>query len=199
MNTATSSARRKFLINSVTASLGAVLLPSSVLAAPDGYGIEGQVAPELEISHWIDGQGKSTNFSLAEQRGKFVFMECWQAWCPGCHSHGFPGLQKIHAALKDSDYFTAVAIQTTFEGYSSNTIDKLQVMQQRYELPIVMGHDQGNNATHSRPNTMRSYRTGGTPWAILISPEGIVLYNDFSIDAENTIAYLKAEISKLAS
>lgn len=198
MNTTYASERRKFLLKSATASLGGLLLPASVFAA-EGYGILGQAAPELEIPHWIDGQGKATNFSLAEQRGKFVFIECWQAWCPGCHSHGFPGLQKIHAALKDSEYFTAVAIQTTFEGYSSNTIDKLEVMQQRYALPITMGHDQGSSDTHSYPNTMRSFRTGGTPWAILISPDGIVLYNDFSIDAENTIAYLNTEIAKLSA
>ena len=199
MNTPYSSKRRKFLLQSTTAGLGSVLLPASVFAAPDGYGILGQAAPELEISHWVDGEGKPTKFSLAEQRGKFVFIECWQAWCPGCHSHGFPGLQKIHAALKDSQYFTAVAIQTTFEGYSSNTIDKLEVMQQRYSLPIIMGHDQGNSDTHTHPTTMRSYRTGGTPWAILISPDGIVLYNDFSIHAENVITYLNTEIEKLSA
>ncbi len=187
--------RRQLLLSGVAATL----LPgmSASLAAPKGYGIVGEIAPELDVPHWIDGEGNPDNFSLAAQRGKFVMLECWQAWCPGCHSHGFPALQKIHAHFKDSDYFIAAAIQTIFEGYASNTVDKLRVMQQRYDLPIPMGHDQGDSDTHERPNTMRSYRTGGTPWAILISPDGYVIYNDFSIDADNAIAYLQTEIDQL--
>lgn len=190
-----SSGRRQFLSTGLAVGLGA--LSPSAFSAPKGYGIEGKLAPELDVPQWIDGEGQPGSFTLAEHRGKFVFLECWQAWCPGCHSHGFPALQKIYAQFKDNEYFIAAGIQTTFEGYASNTSDKLRVMQKRYDLPIAMGHDQGNPETHSRPNTMRSYRTGGTPWAILISPDGVVVYNDFSIDADNAIAFLQKETDKL--
>ncbi len=185
--------RRKLILSGIAAAL----LPGASLAAPKGYGIAGKQAPELDVPYWIDGAGNPGSFSLAAHQGKFVMLECWQSWCPGCHSHGFPALQKIHAEFKESDFFIAAGIQTTFEGYSTNTVDKLQEMQQRYDLPIMMGHDEGDSETHERPNTMRSYRTGGTPWAILISPDGYVIYNDFSIDADSTIAYLQGEIEKL--
>lgn len=58
---------------------------------------------------------------------------------------------------------------------------------ERYDLPIMMGYDAGDSQTGRHPNTMTSYRSGGTPWAILISPDGKVLYNDFGIDAGATI------------
>ena len=185
-----SSNRRKILLTGLLAGTGTSLMSNLGLSAQNGYGIEGQLAPELEVGQWIDGQGHPTSFTLADHRGKFVFMELWQAWCPGCHSHGFPTLQKIYAEFKDNTHFVPVGIQTTFEGYASNTADKMRTMQKRYSLPIVMGHD-------ARPKTMASYRTGGTPWAILISPGGRVLYNDYGIDGDSAIKYLHAEISKL--
>ena len=141
------------------------------------------------VSEWIDGDGKPTSFKLSEQKGKFIFMEFWQAWCPGCHAHGFPSLKKMTDALSDNKHFVSIAIQTTFEGFSTNTADQMQVMQKRYDLPIIMGHDAGNEEAH--PYTMKSYRSGGTPWAVLISPEGKVIYNDFSIQPESAIAYIK--------
>ena len=183
--------------NIMKAGAASLLLPKTAFAANNNYGIVGQEAPELEISHWIDAKGKPTSFKLANHRGKFVFMEFWQFWCPGCHSHGFPGLKKISDALKDSKHFVAVAIQTTFEGHSSNTANKLQVIQKQYDLDIVMGHDAGDANSHENPKTMIDYRSGGTPWAILISPEGKVLFNDFQINPEGAITLLKQEISKM--
>ncbi len=174
-----------------------LLIPIPATSAAQKNGITGQAAPELDVGTWIDGQGNNTRFNLSAQRGKFVFLELWQAWCPGCHSHGFPTLQNIYAEFKDSEHFIAVGIQTTFEGYSVNTVDKLRIMQQRYDLPIIMGHDAGDAQTGRRPNTMVSYRSGGTPWAILISPDGIVLYNDFGIDSQGAIDYLRTEIAAL--
>ncbi len=172
--------------------------PKLVTAAASGYGIEGKIAPEFEISQWIDGEGQPGSFVLAEQRGKFVLLECWQAWCPGCHSHGFPTLQKVYAAFKESDYFIAVGVQTTFEGYASNTPDKMREMQKRYDLPITMGFDAGDQVNGTHPSTMINYRTGGTPWVVLISPGGRVLYNDFGMDGDSAVAYLNSEIAKIS-
>ena len=44
---------------------------------------------------------------------------------------------------------------------------------------------------------MRSYRSGGTPWAVLISPDGDVLYNDFGIDPDGAVDFLRKAIDKL--
>lgn len=186
-----SAPRRTFLL----ASASALLLPFASHAASRNYGIIGQSAPELDVSQWIDANGKPSSFKLADHKNKFIFMEFWQSWCPGCHKHGFPSLKKISDAFKDNEHFVAVAIQTTFEGFSTNTADKMQEIQQQYKLNITMGHDAGDEKNH--PKTMRDYRSGGTPWAVLISPEGKVIYNDFSVDPESAIKYIKREIGKM--
>ncbi|MBN9318891.1 MAG: hypothetical protein J0I28_04290, partial [Caulobacterales bacterium] len=38
---------------------------------------------------------------------------------------------------------------------------------------------------------MRRYRNGGTPWFILIDPDGRVVYNHFRIDADKLVTFLK--------
>lgn len=187
-----SNQRRTFLL----AGAATLLLPKMALSSTERYGIVGQAAPELKVSEWIDGEGKPTSFKLSEQKGKFVFMEFWQAWCPGCHSHGFPTLKKITDEFKDSKHFVPIAIQTTFEGFSVNTANQMRVIQKRYDLPIVMGHDAGKEGVH--PHTMRSYRSGGTPWAVLISPEGKVIFNDFNISPEGAIKFLMTAIEKIS-
>ena len=36
---------------------------------------------------------------------------------------------------------------------------------------------------------MLDYRTGGTPWMILINPQRQVVFNEFGIDVDNAIAF----------
>lgn len=192
------SRERRNVLKAGVAGAAALFLPGTG-TANSGYGIAGEMAPELDISDWIDGDGKPTTFKLADHKGKFVFMEFWQSWCPACHSHGFPTLKKITDAFEGNKYFTAVAIQTTFEGHSVNTADKMREVQQRYDLNIVFGHDAGDpKKWEGHPKTMIEYRSGGTPWAVLISPEGKVLFNDFLISSENAIKVLREEIAGIA-
>ncbi len=191
--------RRKFLLAGAAATVAAVtpeiLAPKTAQAAANGYGIVGKQAPELKVPLWIDGKGKPTTFSLSDHKGKFVFLEFWQAWCPGCHKHGFPTLKKLVDEFKGSKHFVPVAIQTTFEGFSANNSKQMRAIQMRYDLDIVFGHDEGTAEEH--PHTMKSYRSGGTPWAVLVSPDGDVLYNDFGIDPEGAVTFLKKAIKKL--
>lgn len=193
------SINRRKLIKASAASL---LLPTTIVEAANkkkhNYGILGQVAPELEVPTWVDGKGRPSSFKLADHKGKFVFMEFWQFWCPGCHSHGFPSLKKLSDAFKDNPHFTALSIQTVFEGSWINTENKMDSIQKKYELfDIVMGHESGADQENGHPTTMINYRSGGTPWAVLIGPNGKVIFNDFSFNVENMIAYLKKEITKM--
>ena len=192
-----SNKRRNFLFGSAAAVLAPeMLVPQIAEAAPNRYGIVGNQAPKLKVSQWIDGKGKPTTFKLSDHKGKFVFLEFWQAWCPGCHKHGFPTLKKLVDEFKDSEYFVPVAIQTTFEGFSVNNAKQMRAIQMRYDLDIVFGHDEGTEEEH--PHTMRSYRSGGTPWAVLVSPDGDVLYNDFGIDPDGAVAFIKKAIEELS-
>ncbi len=183
--------RRRFVKTGIFGA-AVVCFPLRVVARAD-YGIVGRSAPELQIDYWIDRNGGRTSFDLAGTRGDWVFLKCWQDWCPGCHSHGFPALKKIADAFIHNPQVTVVGIQTTFEGFGTNTREKVRKIQLQYKLPITMGHDSGDPDGDYRPSTMRNYRTGGTPWMILIDPAGVVVFNDFSIDAERLIEFLSEE------
>ena len=150
-------------------------------------------APELRVTQWIDADGNPTDpIKLSDYKNKFKVIYCFQSWCPGCHSNGFPALKEMVNALSGSDKVVFLAIQTVFEGHGENTYDKLAATQKQYGLRIPFGHDAGDADTHNISNIMMDYGTGGTPWFILIDQQDTVVYADFNLHVENTIHYLRA-------
>ncbi len=192
------SQRRKLLLGStvgVAAASGLILPPRLNAQNSHKYGIRGQQAPEIKLDYWIDKDGKPTNFSVLENRGKWMLLKCFQDWCPGCHSSGFPTLKKFSDAFWDHPKVAIAGIQTVFEGFSTNTLEDVRKNQLRYKLPIPMGHDPGDRETHQRPQTMRKYRTGGTPWLIVIAPDGNVVFNDFHVNTDKLIAFVREQVA----
>lgn len=195
-----SPSRRRFLQQTATAST--LVATSSFAACALGQseprpkpGIEGQKAPELEVDYWIDAEGKPGSFSMAESKGKWVFLKCFQNWCPGCHKSGFPTLKAFSDRFNDHPDVAIAGIQTVFEGYSSNTQDAVRELQLRYKLPIIMGHDPGNPDTEEYSSTMVNYRTGGTPWLILVNPDRVVVFNQFHVNTEALIEYVADKVA----
>ena len=65
-------------------------------------GINSQQAPELRVPYWIDGDGhERAPLTLAELGDGYKVIYCFQHWCPGCHSRGFPTLKKLVKELSD--------------------------------------------------------------------------------------------------
>lgn len=160
------------------------------------YGLAGQQAPELQVPLWVDGEGKKMEkpFTLAGNEGTFTVIYCFQSWCPGCHSAGLPSLQKMVEEFGDNDKIEFLAIQTVFEGAESNTYEKMLETQKKYDLHIPFGHDVGDASTANRSSTMYNYRTGGTPWFIFIDKDGAVIFNDYHVDTDKAIAFLRQEL-----
>ena len=104
---------------------------------------------------------------------------------------GFPTLKKLTEIFKDNDEVVFVGVQTVFEGYSTNTKDKLRENQLKYELKIPMAHAPGNPQTHEIPPIMRNYRSGGTPWTVIIDPSGRVVYNNFHLDVKPAVQLIE--------
>ena len=69
----------------------------------------------------------------------------------------------------------------------------MRKIQLQYGLQMPMGHDPGPD--NQRSSTMMDYRTGGTPWMILINPERKVVFNDYSINAQQAIEFLVSQTS----
>ncbi|MFH6968282.1 MULTISPECIES: peroxiredoxin family protein [Flavobacterium] len=156
------------------------------------YGIEGLKAPEWNIKDWVDGNGnKIAPINLSDLKGKFKVIYCFQSWCPGCHSIGLPSLQAMTEALKDNDNVKFLAVQTVFEGSSSNTYDKMLEVQKKYNLKIPFAQDNGDESTRNISNIMYNYRTGGTPWFIFIDQDDNVIFNDYHLNTEKAIEFLQ--------
>ncbi|MFC0012264.1 peroxiredoxin family protein [Devosia nitrariae] len=153
-------------------------------------GIQGLVAPDLLVSHWIDETGRPrTPLTLNDLGSRHRILFFYQHWCPGCHSHGFPTLLELieHAAPLDVGF---AVVQTVFEGFDVNTADQLRLDQQRYELHVPFGHDP-ISPDGQYPKTMVNYRTGGTPWFVAIDPEGTVIENGFSVDVNKLLSIFR--------
>lgn len=176
------------------------LAQSSLAKKSDSPAIK--LAPELDVPYWIDAEGKETSpFTLAAHKGKWIFLKCFQNWCPGCHATGFPTLRKLVKTFgNDHERIAFAAIQTTFEGHHTNNKAALRPLQLRYETPIPYGHDAGNPklakevAAHY-PSTMRNYATRGTPWMLIIAPDRTLVYSNFHINDDALIDYFQKEFA----
>lgn len=153
---------------------------------------ESFAAKEFEVSQWIDADGnKIQPIKLSDLEGKFKVVFCFQYWCPGCHSKGFPDLCTMVDALKEKNDIICLAIQTVFEGHHENTYDKILETQIQYHLKIPFGHDAGTDGK-SISNVMKNYQTGGTPWFIFIDKNSNVVFSDFHLNTEHAVNFLKS-------
>ncbi len=153
----------------------------------------GPIATDLRVAQWIDHAGEplATPLRLADLGDGYRVIFCFQDWCPGCHSRGFPALQILHANLVDRGVGFA-GIQTVFEGEDANTFDKLRTNQERYSLAIPFGHDVPASGERY-PTFMEDYRSGGTPWFTVIDPNDTVVYADFRVDPGRIMDAVKVD------
>ena len=153
-------------------------------------GIVGLDAPPLGDVRWIDEDGaERAPLSLAELGQGFRILYFFQDWCPGCHAHGFPALVRLVAELADRNVGFA-AVQTVFEGFEVNTFERIRDNQQRYGLTIPFGHAFPESGK-SVPVLMEDYRTGGTPWFVVIAPDGTVVLDGFQLHPDALIRVLR--------
>jgi thiol-disulfide isomerase/thioredoxin len=154
--------------------------------------VVGLAAPPLENIRWIDEDGEERSpLALAELGQGFKILYFFQDWCAGCHAHGFPTFVTLAEELRDKGVGLA-AIQTVFEGSEVNTFDRLRENQRRYGLRVPFGHAVADSASADAvPAIMEAYRSGGTPWFVVIAPDGRVMYNGFRLDAESLVQTLR--------
>ncbi len=152
-------------------------------------GIEGQKAPSFGVDEWIQTNGKSS-LDIDDFKGKVLYLYGFQSWCPGCHSHGFPTLKTLSKYYENDKDVAFVAVQTVFEGFSSNTINAAKKIIKDYALTMPVGQSGLNN---KRSQLMINYKTGGTPWTIIVDKKGIVRFNNFHL----TVDELKMMIDSL--
>jgi thiol-disulfide isomerase/thioredoxin len=169
----------------ITAFVVGLLLVSNISAQDKPTrGIAGDAAPSWEITEWGNLPAGTKSLDVADYKGKTVYLYCFQSWCPGCLKHGFPTLQAIQKHYKNDPNVVFVAVQTTFEGGNVNTFANAKKTVAKFGLDIPVGQ---SGDGEQRSKFLKSYRTGGTPWTIIIGPNGVVAGDDFLFDRKDAI------------
>lgn len=177
---------RKFKITTFVVAM-AVIAFGTTIASPiqaqgqPERGIVGRAAPEWNVSQWQQLPAGKKSINVGDYAGKVTYLYFFQSWCPGCHREGFPTLVALTKKYENDPSVAFVAIQTTFEGHAINTAEKLKKMADRYDLEIPFGQSAGDTGT---PDIMRKYRSGGTPWVVIIDQQGVVRFDGFHISPE---------------
>jgi thiol-disulfide isomerase/thioredoxin len=161
--------------------VAAAVFAACDLAAAQSRGIVGRDAPSFGVSQWRNLPGEAKTLDVDDFRDKVLYLYCFQSWCPGCHSRGFPTLKKLIEVYDDADDVEFITVQTVFEGFSTNTPQAAWSTAERYELDIPVGH---SGSRSQRSQLMRRYRTGGTPWTIIIDKQGVVRYDGFHVQVD---------------
>lgn len=151
-------------------------------------GILGKKAPNLDVATWFRLPKGKRSVDLADFKGDVLYLYFFQSWCPGCHKSGFPTLKSVSTHFAKTPGVSFAAVQTVFEGFGTNTAAKAKAMAERYDLKLPVGHDAGSNDSGSR--VMRRYRSGGTPWTVIVDKSGIVRFNAFHIRPKSAISLI---------
>lgn len=140
----------------------------------------GKIAPEFQTLKWYSGSHHQEikPIYLKDYKGKVIYLHFFQSWCPGCLGDGLPMISKLSKIYEKDKLVKFLAIQTVFEGFQVNSEQKLRPIRKRFDLKIPMSHDDGNKKGSL---LMRKYKTRGTPWVVIISPKGKIIYTNFHI------------------
>lgn len=171
----------------------ALILGGDIHGQQRDLGILGREAPTWEISQWANLPPGVKALDVDDFEGKILYLFCFQSWCPGCHSHGFPTLQTVSKRFAGEEDVSFVTVQTTFEGFHTNNFDKAKETVADFGLDLPVGQSGTQN---ERSELMRRYRTGGTPWTVIIDRNGVVRYNGFNISPDQATAIIKALLAE---
>ena len=134
-------------------------------------------APEWVISEWINGPG----IALSELKGKVVIVEFFQLWCPGCNAFSIPLMKKWTKTFKnelDEGNLAMLSIHTVFEGHDYQTPKRLRSFVKEKGIHHLVGNDKLIDGERL-PETMKRYRTRGTPEMAIIDKNGYIRFQKF--------------------
>ncbi len=160
------------------------LLCFLVFLSPLGAQLIKKPAPELKVDQWVSlpkGQKDGPNLQK-DWKGKVIYLYFFQSWCPGCHSSGFPTLQALKKEFADDPGVEFAAVQTVFEGFSTNTVAAAKRIVARYKLQDIPVGQSGT--PEKRSAVMRDFKTRGTPWTVVIDQKGKVVFEGFHLKPE---------------
>ena len=158
------------------ANLAALLGLVLTLCLPPVYAGT-RTAPEWDVSEWLNGPPAR----LEDLQGKVVIVEFFQLWCPGCNRFSIPLMQTWTETFADEIHagrLFMVSIHTVFEGHDYQTPARLRTFIKEKGIHHLVGIDRHEHGEHL-PETMKKYRTRGTPEMAIIDKRGHIRFQKF--------------------
>jgi peroxiredoxin len=117
---------------------------------------KGVPAPDFTLPG-LDGK----KISLAEYKGKVIFLNIWATWCPPCVEE-MPSMEKLYQKLK-GESFEILAVSIDVSGSES-------------VLPFMKKHKLSFPALLDTKGDIKNlYQTTGVPESFIIDKEGIIV------------------------
>jgi thiol-disulfide isomerase/thioredoxin len=135
------------------------------------------LAPELEVSQWLNAPAQQPPPSLEALRGKVVLVHAFQMLCPGCVMHAVPQAKRVHEALRRED-FAVLGLHSVFEHHETMTPAALAVFASEFRLRFPIGVDRPQPGS-ALPATMAAYGMQGTPTTLLVDRQGRLRLHEF--------------------
>lgn len=133
-------------------------------------------APEIQASEWLG----SEKISISDLKNQVVIIDFFQLWCPGCNSFTKPLLKHWHkkyAKQLQNKKMTIIGVHTVFEGHSIQTLDALKFYLKKNDITHPIANDL--LVSGHLPETMKKYRTRGTPEIAIIDKQGVIRFQEF--------------------
>ncbi len=129
----------------------------------NALGIIGQDAPELQVSHWINGTGTT----LADNRGKVVLLTFWNEWCPHCKRE-MPKMGQLQQRYGDQGLVIIPVTKHT----KKQTDEKIVAFMEgkNISLPCAVEADGYQSS--------RDYGVSGVPAAAIVDREGRIVWRN---------------------
>jgi thiol-disulfide isomerase/thioredoxin/protocatechuate 3,4-dioxygenase beta subunit len=128
--------------------------------------VRGQAAPKLECQKWLNAP--SDHASLADFRGRYVFLDFWTTWCGPCRGD-YPTVKMAYDLYKD--HGLAVI------GVHDNSVapDSIRKHVEKEKMPFPIAIDRANGTTLA---AYQKIGLNGYPTYVLLGPDGTILNFD---------------------
>jgi len=144
----------------------------------------GKTAIELTVDRWV--QGNPT--TLAELRGKVIYINFFQMHCPACLAHSLP-LAVVWYKKYAQKGLEVIGLHTVFEDFEEQSTSNFEKFVKESSLPFRICIDKPADG-QIIPITMQAYQTGGTPASVVIDKKGIIRFKRFGYYDQNSLDLL---------
>jgi RNA polymerase sigma factor (sigma-70 family) len=140
--------------------------PPAAAAQPEPAPLEvGQPAPEWQVRGWTDANSRS----LADCRGKVVFLGFWGIWCGPCVK-ALPLVEKLRGKYETRGVLF-LEIHTP-----GDTLENMRKLFALENVALISALDEGADNDNWAGTTARTYGVRGYPTAFLIDRSGKIAF-----------------------